>query len=82
MSRRIYCTVDQHGVPVAKGDVVQLDPAMDSPLAGCFMVVTEPRDWGAIGYCTTRAHMHAPMRAASMRFIRIGKAEWLRDEEP
>lgn len=33
------------------GDVVQLDPEKVQPaFAGCFMLVTEPKNWGAQGF--------------------------------
>jgi len=37
---------------VEEGMVVQLNPETVSNLmfAGCFMIVTEPKDWGAQGY--------------------------------
>lgn len=34
-----------------QGDVVQISPDRpDKLFAGCFMTVTEPKDWGAQGY--------------------------------
>jgi hypothetical protein len=37
---------------LAVGDIVQLDPGQtrSKAFAGCFMVVTEPKEWGAQGY--------------------------------
>lgn len=32
------------------GDVVQLAPGPDKMFGGCFMLVTEPRPWGAQGF--------------------------------
>jgi hypothetical protein len=32
------------------GEVVQLDPESSTMFGGCFMVVTEPKPWGAQGY--------------------------------
>jgi hypothetical protein len=39
------------------GDIVQIDPTLNSAqgnpkFAGCLMVVTEPKAWGAQGYVT------------------------------
>lgn len=36
------------------GDIVQLDPATcrSKAFAGCAMVITEPKPWGAQGYIT------------------------------
>jgi hypothetical protein len=33
-----------------QGDVVQIAPTLDTPFAGCFLIVTEPRGDGAKGY--------------------------------
>lgn len=33
-----------------KGDVVQIAPIEDGFFTGAFMLVTEPKSWGAIGY--------------------------------
>lgn len=33
------------------GDVVQIDPDHDPAFGGCFMLVTEPKPWGAMGAC-------------------------------
>jgi hypothetical protein len=43
--------IDSGARPWRVGEVVQLgDNAQNPMLAYCFMVVTEARDWGAIGY--------------------------------
>jgi hypothetical protein len=35
-----------------EGDVVQLSPNVSNPIfAGCFMIVSEPKSFGAQGYC-------------------------------
>lgn len=62
----------------AVGDVVQIDPAHDERFGGCFMVITEPKPWGAQGYVTIpgesggQAYYRCP--SAAMHFI--GLAEW------
>lgn len=33
------------------GDVVQINPKHDPLFGGHLMVVTEPKEWGAQGYC-------------------------------
>lgn len=33
-----------------KGDIVQIGPIEDSFFTGCFMMVTEPKSWGAQGF--------------------------------
>ncbi len=32
------------------GDVVQLAPSDDHAFGGCFMLITEPKSWGAQGF--------------------------------
>ena len=39
------------------GDVVQIDPAHDPVFGGAFMVVTEPKSWGAQGYVPMGVYM-------------------------
>jgi len=60
------------------GEVLQLDPAYQPDVfGGAFFVVTEPKPWGAQGYC------HA-LKGRSVAYIRpkfedmwpIGKAVW------
>ena len=60
------------------GDVVQIDPAHDNTFGGCFMVVSEPKSWGAQGYCAAPgqsglAYYRCPFDA--MEFV--GRAEWV-----
>lgn len=60
------------------GDVVQIDPAHDDRFGGCFMVVTEPKPWGAQGYCSSPgqsglAYYRCPFAAMEL----IGRAEWV-----
>lgn len=64
---------------LVKGDVVQIDPAHDERFGGCFMVVTDPKSWGAQGYVSVpgekagQAYYRCPW--AGMR--KIGRAEWV-----
>jgi len=62
------------------GDVIQIDPESDDRFAGCLMIVTEPKTWGAQGYvsvpnpgCPARAFY----RCKKENFVRIGHAEWM-----
>lgn len=60
------------------GDVVQIDPAHDDVFGGCFMVVTEPKPWGAQGYCSSPgekglAFYRVPHSAMDL----IGRATWV-----
>jgi hypothetical protein len=66
------------------GNVVQLNPeTVGNPMfAGCFMVVTEPKTWGAQGYVTALGEGGQPGGAAYYRakweeMELIGHAEWI-----
>lgn len=47
---------------LAVGDVVQLSPKLcKNPMfAGCFMVITEPKSWGAQGYVQSLGENRQP----------------------
>jgi len=67
-----------------KGDVVQLNPDFHPVFGSCFMVVTEPRSWGAMGYVMVpqqggagRAYVRVPTAAMA----KVGKAEWMPFDE-
>jgi hypothetical protein len=68
------------------GDVVQIDPAAGGFFAGCFMVVTEPKSWGAQGYimmpAQSREQMPAPCfyRAENQHLVKIGVAAWVQSD--
>jgi len=69
------------------GDVVQINPDHDEVFGGHFMVVTEPKSWGAQGYCMcfpstddkcqnlTGGIAFYRCKFENMHFI--GKAEWM-----
>lgn len=60
------------------GDVVQIDPKHDTVFGGCFMVVTEPKSWGAQGYCSSPGlDGLAYYRCKFENMEYIGKAEWV-----
>jgi hypothetical protein len=66
------------------GDLVQLNPETvgNKAFAGCIMVVTEPKPWGAQGYVQalgTRETMggQAYYRAAWHEMEVVGSAEWI-----
>jgi hypothetical protein len=66
------------------GHLVQLDPetVSNKAFAGCIMVVTEPKGWGAQGYVQalgTRDGMggQAYYRAKWEEFVVVGKAQWV-----
>lgn len=67
------------------GDIVQLNPntVRNKAFSGCFMTVTEPKNWGAQGYVQAlgenretsggRAYYRAEWE--EMEFV--GQAEWI-----
>ena len=63
------------------GDVVQIDPAHDECFGGAFMMVTEPRAWGAQGFVhylnQGRAYYRVPFE--NMEFV--GHATWVPQDE-
>ena len=65
------------------GDVVQLSPSLDL-FAACFMVVTEPKSWGAQGYVRVPGGGNAYYRAKAEDMELVGKAVWVcaDDSEP
>lgn len=60
------------------GDVVQLNPKLDK-FGGCFMIVTEPKSWGAQGYVTVPGKGIAFYRANTEDMVKIGEAQWMQD---
>ena len=76
------------------GDVVQIDPAHDEVFGGAFMIITEPKAWGAQGFVPMGTHMmkdetgeerpaarQAPYRCPHDAMVLIGRAEWSTGEE-
>jgi len=68
------------------GDIVQLNPetCRNKAFSGCFMVVTEPKEWGAQGYVQALGEVRDKMggqayyRARSDEMSEVlGKAEWM-----
>lgn len=59
------------------GDVVQIDPEHGARFGGCFMIVTEPKSWGAQGYVQVPAGGQAYYRCPTAAMVRIGTAEWV-----
>jgi hypothetical protein len=64
------------------GDVVQINPGHDDTFGGCFMIVTDPKSWGAQGACLGPAKNGlngtgvAYYRCKFENMEYIGKAEW------
>ncbi len=69
-----------------KGTVVQLDPETveNKAFAGCFMVITDPKPWGAQGYIQTigsrdQPGMQASYRATFEEMEYVGQSVWRSD---
>lgn len=71
------------------GDIVQLNPS--HKLAGCFVIVTEPKSWGCQGYLAFTNFERIPnlctvdgrafIRPKFEDFEYCGKAFWIRDNQ-
>ncbi len=67
--------------PLKPGDVVQLDPEkVRAPFGASFMIISEWKGWGAIGFTITPGHGRAYYRARTDEMAYIGRAEWLSDD--
>lgn len=60
-----------------KGDVVQIDPSHDDVFGGSFMLVTEPKSWGAMGFVVIPGQGNAYYRVPFDKCVKVGKAEWI-----
>jgi hypothetical protein len=70
------------------GDVVQLTPMIikNVSFAGCFMIITELRSWGAIGYipCVGKSREKPYIyhyRATFEEIVKIGRAKYVLEDE-
>ena len=64
------------------GDVVQIDPEYDERFGGCFMLVTEPKSWGAQGFCVSPAETgfyYYRCKFENMEYV--GKSPWVTRED-
>jgi hypothetical protein len=65
---------------ICVGSVVQIDPAHDEVFGACFLVVTEMKSFGVMGYVTIPGKGekggNAFYRVAFDRVHYIGPAEW------
>lgn len=63
------------------GDVVQIDPSHDPVFGGCFMIVTEPKSWGAQGYINVPGERggYAYYRCKHANMQIIGRCEWMEE---
>lgn len=62
------------------GDVVQIKPEHDDRFGGCFMMVTEPKNWGAQGFVFVLGSSQAKRAYYRCKFENmefIGKAAWV-----
>ncbi len=58
------------------GQVVQLDPETCGQFGGCFMLITEPKSFGAQGFVQIPGDGQAYFRANFAQMELIGNAEW------
>lgn len=63
------------------GDVFQIHPDHDKIFGGCFMLVTEPKSWGAQGYFEIPGKGRAYYRCEYENMDYIGKAAWIPKDE-
>ena len=73
------------------GDVVQIDPDHDPMFGACFMIVTEPKNWGAQGYVMVLPRMgkdgvqvpggRAYYRCKFEHMELVGPATWIAGDE-
>lgn len=69
---------------VNPGDVVQIDPERHPRFAACFATVDEVRGWGVTATVLVPASPRpneAPIRLEFGSFVKVGKAEWVRQAE-
>ena len=68
---------------IAVGDVVQIDPNHGEAFGTCFLVVTELKSWGVMGYIRVPGEGGggAFLRVPFNKVTRIGFAEWVRASE-
>ena len=68
------------------GDIVQIDPHHDPVFGGHFMVVIDPKSWGAQGYCPAFPYEGKDGRVeGGLAYYRckfenmelVGSAEWV-----
>lgn len=78
----------RHDTQLEPGHVVQLSPetCRNPMLAACFMVVTEPKSFGAQGYVQVTGSDGKPggqayYRAGFDEMELVGKAEWVVGED-
>ena len=70
---------DAEGQAVRAGDVVQLEPCQHVKFGGCFLTVSEARDWGVQGWVAwpeAPATARAYYRAERDTYLRVGVAAW------
>ncbi len=65
-----------------KGDIVQINPNHDEVFGACFMVVTEPKSWGAQGYFQAPGESGlAYYRVNFDNAVKVGTVEWMVPDE-
>lgn len=75
--------LDKENYMVYEGDVYQIDPDCDEVFGGCFVVVTEVKQWGIQGYVTIPGEDggNAYVRKKFNEIERVGVSVWMRTGE-
>lgn len=84
MSSDEFFTQEKGGIIYEKeykwkiGDIIQIDPDYDSCFGSCFMIVTEPKSWGAQGYFQAPGiEGQAFYRVKFEHGQKVGRAAWV-----
>lgn len=72
--------IDQMPFKVVPGNIVQVDPEKDKCFAGSFVLVTEVREWGIIGFVQIPGSGQAWVRKKWEDVEWCGQAEWIYQE--
>jgi len=59
-------------------DVVQINPSVDR-FGGCFMQITEVKNWGAQGFVAVPGDGPAYFRVKNEDMEKVGTAPWISD---
>lgn len=65
-------------------DIIQVDPEANKTFGACFMIVAEPKPWGAKGYVLMPTPEGSTSAFLLLKFedgVKVGHAKWIRDRE-
>jgi len=63
-----------------EGDIAQVNPDKDAVFGSCFMLITEVRSWGVIGYVSIPSPHGAGQAFLRKKYEdieRVGRASWI-----